>query len=440
MLNSEEIDRLEQMIYSENKDDVVLAVQLIWNNRPFHKSRYLTHHAKSKLDEFTKKQYKFVWSQDLWQGKSDEQFFHGVLGIKTKGMKLYKIDSTGKERFLHIWNDKDVLYQESGVVGTENPVPHKKICTPKNVGKSNETTGEEQAKLEKASLIKEKLKEGYFKTLKEAKEGKDSVVLPMLAKGYKDHKDKIDWNNAYIQPKLDGMRCLAVINGENVKLISRQGTEITTVPHIVNALKGYTNGSCVLDGELYLHGVGFQENMRLIKKYRQGETEKIQYWVYDVISDESFWNRHVTIDLQTLNHPSIVEVDTVELSSEEELKLYHKDNLKDGYEGSIIRWGNAGYKIDGRSENLLKYKDFQDIALKIKDIVPAEQRPSWGKPIFELKGKEFGAGTKMSHEDREDLLVNKKDYIGKTAEIRFFEYSDEGIPRFPVMVGIREDL
>ena len=45
----------------------------------------------------------------------------------------------------------------------------------------------------------------------------------------------------------------------------------------------------------------------------------------------------------------------------------------------------------------------------------------------------------MSHEERRELLVNKEDYIGKTAEIRYFEETDGGLPRFPVYVGIRLD-
>lgn len=49
------------------------------------------------------------------------------------------------------------------------------------------------------------------------------------------------------------------------------------------------------------------------------------------------------------------------------------------------------------------------------------------------------AGMKFSHGEREKWLKFKKDYIGKTAEIRFFEYSEDGIPRFPVCVGIRLD-
>jgi hypothetical protein len=45
----------------------------------------------------------------------------------------------------------------------------------------------------------------------------------------------------------------------------------------------------------------------------------------------------------------------------------------------------------------------------------------------------------MSHEERVDLLANKHLYIGKLANIRFFEWTDDGNPRFPVMIGIHLD-
>ena len=47
---------------------------------------------------------------------------------------------------------------------------------------------------------------------------------------------------------------------------------------------------------------------------------------------------------------------------------------------------------------------------------------------------------KFPHKFREEVLINKEDYIGSTAEIRFFEYTDDGAPRFPVCVGIRLDV
>lgn len=132
-------------------------------------------------------------------------------------------------------------------------------------------------------------------------------------------------------------------------------------------------------------------------------------------------------------------VPTYQISKENEIAKFHAIFLKDGYEGSIIRHGKEGYKKNGRSSNLLKYKDFKDIDAKITDVVPADQRPSWGTPVLEYMGKSFQAGMKFSHAEREKWLKNKKDYIGQTAIIRFFEWTDDGLPRFPVCVGTRLD-
>jgi hypothetical protein len=77
--------------------------------------------------------------------------------------------------------------------------------------------------------------------------------------------------------------------------------------------------------------------------------------------------------------------------------------------------------------------------LEIFQITANEANPKHGTPHFNLNGKAFKAGVKMSHEDREDLLTNKDKYIGKIANVRYFELTDDGIPRFPVMIGIHED-
>jgi len=129
---------------------------------------------------------------------------------------------------------------------------------------------------------------------------------------------------------------------------------------------------------------------------------------------------------------------THKITSEEQLKVFHSQFIETGYEGSIIRT-NGLYKMNGRSSNLLKYKDFSDIDLPIIDITPNEVNFKHGTPHFKLNGKIFKAGVKMSHDDREELLSNKDKYIGKIANIRYFELTDEGIPRFPVMIGIHED-
>ena len=137
-----------------------------------------------------------------------------------------------------------------------------------------------------------------------------------------------------------------------------------------------------------------------------------------------------------MNNIEIVQ--THKIISEGQLKVFHNQFIEMGYEGSIIRT-NGLYKLNGRSSNLLKYKDFSDIALPIIDVTPNESNPLHGTPHFELNGKTFKAGCKLSHEDRIDLLANKANYIGKTGELRYFELTDDGIPRFPVFLGIRLD-
>ena len=195
---------------------------------------------------------------------------------------LYKKDSKGKIREWTICTIDDELIQKSGIVDGKL-VEHNKLCKSKNVGKSNSTTGSEQAILEMESLIKSKLSEGYFKTKDEAEN--ELVILPMLASDYNKFSKKIDWNNCWVQPKLDGMRCLAFCNDGDVRLMSRDGKTIENMDHIIESLK-MIKGYCVLDGELYSHGRSFQENMKLIKKYVPNYTEGIQYHVYDLVCAE----------------------------------------------------------------------------------------------------------------------------------------------------------
>lgn len=347
-------------------------------------------------------------------------------------IKLYKKDSKGNIRFLEINAVNGTIIQISGIVGTENPVSNTSQCVGKNIGKSNETTPKEQARLEVFSKVEEKLRLGYFYLIEDAKSlgGKD-FLLPMLAKDAKKMIDKVKYP-CYIQPKLDGMRSL----NEDNSFTSRTGKAIETLSHINVNNKGY-----VIDGELYAHGISFQENMKLIKKYRKGETEKVKYHVYDLVSDLPFIERS-NILMELFKDSEDVElVPTFRIKSREELKVAHSNFILQGYEGTIIRHTEAGYEVNKRSSSLLKYKDFLDATYVVENIIPSESRPEQGiVSCYCQKTKStFQTGMKFSHKEREEILTNKDKYIGQMAEIRFFEFTDGGIPRFPVCVGFRLD-
>lgn len=354
---------------------------------------------------------------------------------------LYSKDSKGKIRILNISTDGADLIQESGLLGGKL-VTNRKTCKAKNVGRSNEMSPENQAISEMESKIAEKLKTDYFRTIEEAET--TEIILPMLAHDYKEESHRIDWSkgDVYAQPKYDGTCCLGIVEDGTVKLISRSNTDImeehgNSMQHIVDGLKSLPNG--VYHGELYVHGLSFSENQKLIKKYRPGYSEKVKLYVYDFIQNAPYMIRRENL-VKAAALTNVIElVPTQPIFSHEELLIFHKERIAEGFEGSMIRWGSAPYKINGRSNNLLKYKDFIDLALPILDIVPSDARPEWGQPIYEINGKRFSSGMRFSHEERREWLTNKDQYIGKTGELRFFEYTDDGIPRFPVTVGIRLD-
>jgi len=353
---------------------------------------------------------------------------------------LYKKDTKGKIRYLRIETSNDLLTQSSGILWWAE-VKASRHCLPKNIGRSNETTANEQAELEAEAIVTDKLTKGYFKTKEEADGW--SVILPMLAKDYFKEKDKIDWSTAYLQPKLDWMRCLAFIKDGNVKLMSRQGKEITTCPHIVKALIWMDD--IILDWELYAHGFTFQENMSMVKKFIKWQTDRhIVYNIYDVVdTTKSFIDRFYPLYSNKIitTSPSLAIVSTSE-ASEDTIEELSSMDVEQWYEGSIVRWSNDWYKVGWRSANLLKLKQFLDTTATIIDVEPMDARPTQWVLVCRLQegsSELFRASLKFSFKEREYILRNKNLYIWQTAEIRYFEDTDDWLPRFPVCVWFRLD-
>jgi ATP-dependent DNA ligase len=355
-------------------------------------------------------------------------------------MKLYKKDTKGRIRVLELTTINDKLIQESGLIKGKMTISIR-TCSPKNVGKKNATTGATQAVAEMLAKSVKKLTEGYFLTQLDAET--IEVIKPMLAKSFKDEEHKVVYP-CYVQPKLDGMRCLAFINGRTVKLMSRENKEITTMDHLKDQLitigKLYDD-PIILDGELYAHGKTFQENMKLLKSYKKGESELVKFNVYDVVKDKPYQTRLKDLKkifTKSFTHIKVVETRIVRKRSD--IDDYNIRFLEEGYEGTMVRHSVADYKVGGRSDSLLKFKDFIDVALPVIDIVESSRVPGQGIVVVEFDGHRSKTGSKLSHSDRADLWTNRSKYIGvETAEIRYFELTDKGALRFPVFYGFRID-
>ena len=268
-------------------------------------------------------------------------------------------------------------------------------------------------------------------------------IKAMLAHKY--NEDKAHYP-AFIQPKLDGVRCLFTAKGA----FSRANNQFMNVDHIEQALKPFfaKNPTAILDGELYNHGLkdDFEKIISLVKKKKPTDNDKaeaaelVQYHVYDVasmtIAPYSIRLNYLNSDVfGGFNTWPIMKVETkVVLDFDEALKM-HKKNLKLGYEGSIYRSFEGRYK-GTRSWDLMKFKDFHDDEATIVgyEIGQGKREGTLGKFIMmDDDGIQFGCppGKGYNYKDLADILNNITDYIGERATFTYFERTKAGSYRHP---------
>ena len=276
-------------------------------------------------------------------------------------------------------------------------------------------------------------------------------IKAMLAHKY--DADKADYP-AYIQPKLDGVRCLFTKDGA----FSRAGNQFMNVKHIEKDLEVVFNRypSLILDGELYNHGLkdDFNKIISLVKKKKPTKDDRIeaaqqvQYHMYDVASFPSatytwrmgFIHRLTDSTVVRCSTHLVITESKVALDFDEAVAL-HQKNLKLGYEGSIYRTLDGYYK-GTRSWDLMKFKDFHDAEATIinYEIGKGKREGTLGKFIMEDEdGNVFGCppGKGYDYKGMANLLENIHDYIGQVATFTYFQRTPAGSYRHPLFKCLR---
>ena len=358
--------------------------------------------------------------------------------------KLYKLDNKGKirvwwiEAIESIDGDPPAYYQNHGVLDGKIQRTSTYITEGKNKGKSNATTSWEQCCLEAESLwTKQRDRKGYTETIPSAK-----PFGPMLAKSYDKDGHHIKFP-CYVQPKLDGLRCLAIVKDGKVELRSRQNKVFKVLDHIEKELYQFPDG--VYDGELYAHDVSFQDIVSGIKRDEKNDlTAKIEYWIYDIVNEDNNKLRQITISELPFNN-IIKRVATIDTADETFLDKFHSHFTNMGFEGIMVRNWNGLYKVNGRSADLQKYKKFMDEEFEIFDAEENKGKLA-GSCVFHCKTKDGGTFKVMpegSESQRKKYWTDwnsGKIKSGMMATVEFFSYTTSipKIPRFPIMKTIRD--
>jgi DNA ligase-1 len=279
------------------------------------------------------------------------------------------------------------------------------------------------------------------------------MIKPMLA--YKVDKKPVDWSeNVFIQPKLDGVRCVIQLDNNNkVVAHSRTGKQFFNIAHIEESLQDFFAHSpdIVLDGELYNHDLrdDFEKIISLVRKQKPTSDDRlqakklIQFHCYDYIEtvmNKPYSYRSDQLTCSDMYNYCVKYVPTNLILRMDDARVYHSRNLANGYEGSILRLDKP-YE-QKRSYNLQKFKDFNDTEATIVgyEIGKGKRKGTLGKFLMmDDDGIRFGCppGKGYNYKDLANILDNISDYMGQRATFTYFERTQAGSYRHPMFKTIR---
>ena len=271
---------------------------------------------------------------------------------------------------------------------------------------------------------------------------------PMLA--YPVNDKPVDYSKkVFMQPKLDGVRCLIQYDNNEVKAYSRTGKEWKNIDHILFNLKPFfiLNPDVILDGELYNHDLkdNFEKIVSLVRKQKPTDEDRaesanmVQFHCYDIVDENKTFEERKTFVTQVVprNH-CIHHVSTLYCASDYDAKEMHKVNLICGFEGSILRT-NDTYACK-RSHNLRKFKDFHDTEATITGWVEGKgkRKGTIGKFLaIDADGIEFGMPVMDKFKFLQDNFKLMQSYVGKVATFTYFERTKANSYRHPLFKCIR---
>jgi len=273
---------------------------------------------------------------------------------------------------------------------------------------------------------------------------------PMLA--YPVSAKPIDYSKpTFIQPKLDGVRCVIQYDFVNRKVTaySRTGKEWKNIRHIEDQLTAFfaIYPTIILDGELYNHDLrdNFEKIISLVRKTKPTAEDRVeasdltQFHCYDIIDETlTFEERNYFINKQVPTSYCVKHLKTQAAATESLAKVIHQQNLDNGYEGSIVRT-NDTYHCN-RSHNLRKFKDFHDTEATITSWVEGKGKRvgTIGKFMaIDADGNEFGMPVMDKFKYLQDNFDEMKTWVGKIATFTYFERTKANSYRHPLFKCIR---
>lgn len=393
------------------------------------------------------------------------------------------------------------FWVETGIV--EGKISRHPPTYPKktNVGKQNERNTFQQSLVDARAKYLKKREEGGL-TKKEfsnkKRTPKHKKLFPMLARKYDDEKKHVEWPGL-VQPKLDGVRCIAFLNVnprkksttyKDVILATRTQKEFQGFNHIrrlllepLKEMYHVSGFSLYLDGEFYKHGQTLQHisgEVRSIERNSKVDANSVKYHIFDCFYPselstpfeervellEDFFRLYQTsdtdwegssLDAEFQNKSMVTMVPYTEVKNEKKMMRQYKKWLSEGYEGLIYRNPSGPYLAHPtktgtflRSRNLLKLKMRYSDEFKLIGFTEGTKGRDKGAIMWICQTKN---GKKTFHATPKNTTLKKRyalfkkltqdknfdsDYKGKMMTVEYEDLSEDGVPLRAKAVGIRD--
>ena len=284
-----------------------------------------------------------------------------------------------------------------------------------------------------------------------------------------NYDGKCDWNDSwYASRKLDGVRCLAVVDEKGeCTLYSRMGKEFTTLNKVKEAIEATNIINTVFDGEICLIDENGNEDFQGVMKQLRRKDHQIEnptFMIFDGIYKPDFDKGKSKIKLsdrlsilrtwlydhnsRNPNQSTLRYLDQVQIADGRHFDMWGQMANDGNWEGFMLR-KDVGYE-GKRSKNLLKVKSFYDAEYEVlgfdvdqHEVVrdgKSESMTMLSQVWIEHKNHLVKVGSGFTQDQR--LQYMDGSIVGKTITVQYFEETknqEGGISlRFPTVKHIYE--
>lgn len=273
-----------------------------------------------------------------------------------------------------------------------------------------------------------------------------SIFACMLADSYDENRVS-NWPAA-VEPKLDGMRLICLLDLSGAEFFTRTGKKVETLVSLGKHLHETAHlVDYMLDGEVMAGA--FAKTMSDVRGESKGDAGDAVFHVFDAMplrqweareSRKSYMERRE--DLESVVQPSDrIKIHPRYLArNDAEVRDYARKFMRDGLEGAIVKNRDAPYAWR-RNFDWMKIKGEVSFDLPINGFFEGEgkYRGALGGLIVDFNGVDVRVGGGLTDLQRKKIWANRESYMGRLVEVAGHEVTPDGSIRHPRLVGLRWD-